>query len=498
MKKNNKEYIVVFFILLIITNIIFLPFLSGHMSTDSYSIFNNGYEKYTLSKSLIDGRIFIGIQTMIMEYLHIPIEVYTVISLEIALIISCIVIIVLAKTFLDIKNTEKLSSKILLYVAAYYTIFNVMYIENLYYIEASFMALSILLYILAAKALVNKRKMYLIKSFILLTLGIMSYQGTISIFFLTIVMLAICKEQSLKEIIKAIIKAVVIALLGILVNNLEIILIENIYQIHQERGFSSFTSIIENIMFIFANLKNIIIYTGGYLPLGSYIIFVLILEILIFIKIKKQNDIKNDFNNKKILIQQIAIILGGILFSCVVSIISTSALLSGRLRFSMGAIIGFMFIHLWVKTDFAENSKDVLNKILIVTLIIYGIVNSINYVWVMLDSKMVAEDDKREAIRIQEEVGKYEQENQIQITKIAVVVKLGQTEKAYYPNTFYKNFVTHSALKTEWSIVGCYNYYTGEKLEEYKPTDDEINEYLEKEQDYLCVGETLYITAYMY
>lgn len=147
MKKNNKEYIVVFFILLIITNIIFLPFLSGHMSTDSYSIFNNGYEKYTLSKSLIDGRIFIGIQTMIMEYLHIPIEVYTVISLEIALIISCIVIIVLAKTFLDIKNTEKLSSKILLYVAAYYTIFNVMYIENLYYIEASFMALSILLYI---------------------------------------------------------------------------------------------------------------------------------------------------------------------------------------------------------------------------------------------------------------------------------------------------------------------------------------------------------------
>ena len=85
------------------------------------------------------------------------------------------------------------------------------------------------------------------------------------------------------------------------------------------------------------------------------------------------------------------------------------------------------------------------------------------------------------------------------ITKIAVVVKKGHTSKAFYPETYHRVFVTHSAIKTEWSIIGCYNYYTGENLEGYEPTEAEKNIYLKQEKDgYLCIDDVLYITAYMY
>ena len=165
----------------------------------------------------------------------------------------------------------------------------------------------------------------------------------------------------------------------------------------------------------------------------------------------------------------------------------------------MGAIVGFIFLHLWAKTDFVENKKDIFNTILICILILYGIVNSVNYVCIMRESKQVEENDKQEVYKIQEEVKKYEEENNAKITKIAVVVKKGHTSKAFYPETYHRVFVTHSAIKTEWSIVGCYNYYTGENLEKYEPTEAEKNIYLEQEKDgYLCIDDVLYITAYMY
>ena len=498
-KSNKRETMLIFLILLIVTNIIFIPFLSGHMATDSYNIFNKGYEEYAIENFFLDGRMVSGVFINIMVYFNIPIAISSIISLEIAIILSCIAIIVLANTFMSFKKVEKLSSKIILYIASYYTIFNLLYIENLYYLEAVVMALSILLYIIAAKILIEKNKMYLFKTGMLLTLGVMSYQGTISLFFLATLVFSMSKGDKLKEIIKIMIKAVVITLLGILINNLLIILTENSFNLKQERGMTSIKDMYINILIIIENIFNIITYAGGYFPNGLYATIIIIIEILIFIKIFKQNQKNPNKENQNIMIQQLFIVVFGIIFSCIVSVISTSGLLSGRVRFALGAIAGFIFLHLWTKTDFAENKKDIFNKILIFILILYGIINSINYIYIMQENKIVEEKDKQEVYKIQEEVKKYEEENNIEITKIAVVVQMGQTSKAFYPQTYHRTFVTHSAIKTEWSIVGCYNYYTKENLKEYTPTKNEINTYLKQEKEgYLCINDVLYITAYMY
>lgn len=495
--KKNKKYIFLFLILLILTNIIFIPFLKGHMATDLFNIFNKGYEKYTIENSLLDGRIFAGLITEIMDHLQIPIVVYSSIILEIAIIISCVTIMILAKIIKDIKKPKNLLSEVILYIAIYYTIFNVLYIENMYYIEAGVMAISLLFYILAAKILVEQKKGYLIKAFFILCLGIMSYQGTISMFFLSTLVFSMCLGKNYKEIIKIMLKAIGIAISGVCINNIQIKMIEEIYQIKQERGLDS-SNIIENIECILMNAINIIKVTGGYFPKYTYIIIIAIIESCIFIKVKKQNDQKPDKRNQIILFEQIAIILLGILFSYSISIINTTSFFSGRIRFSMGALVGFMWIHLWVKTDFAEKNY-LMNRILVVILILYGLINTANYSIIMLEHKEVNRMDEQAVLQLKQKVEQYERKNQIKVTKIAVVLKKGQTEKAYYKELYYKNFIMHSAMKTEWSIIGCYNYYTGEKLKEYKPSEEEKSEYLAKNQeDYLCIGDILYITAYMY
>ena len=499
MFKEKRKYIIIFLILIVITNIIFIPFISGHMTTDSYEILNKGYENYSIGKFFLDGRLFTGILTEIMSYFNVPVGIYVVISLEIALIISCIAVMVLANTFFKYKKTDKLSSKIILYIASYYTIFNVLYIENLYYIEACIIALSVLLYILAAKVLVERPKLYLIKSFILLLLGITSYQGTISLFFLATLVLAMCNEKRLKDIIVIMVKAVIMVLIGVLINSLQIKLVENIYDVKQTRVNTSYDGILINIAIILDGILNIISYMGGYCPPWSYVIIVLVIEALIFIKLIKQNKKNPDSNNQRIMIEQMFIVVCGIMFSCAISVISTTAFLSGRIRFALGAIVGFLFIHLWVKTDFAENKQNIFNKILIVLLILYGIANSVNYTWVMAESKYTQMQDKQEVLEMQKKVQKYENENNIKVTKIAVVVIENQTNNAFYPEIYHMTFVTHSAIKTQWSIVGCYNYYTGENLQEYEPSEEEINNYLSKEKEgYLCINDVLYVTAYMY
>ena len=472
MKKENKKYIGIFLIILGITLLIFIPFLTGHMATDSYNIFNKGYNQYNMDNSIIDGRLLAAIINKIMEYLNISITTYSVISLVIAIIISCIAITVIISTIEKIKKPKNKMSEILLIVASYYTIFNVLYIENLHFIEAAVMACSILFYVLSAKIMVGEEKGSIIKSIILVYLGIISYQGSISIFLLSTIVFAMCKNKNVKELIKITTKAIGITLLGVLLNSLQIKVVENIYSIKQHRWIQ-LSEILPNIGFVIINSIKIIINMGNYIPKYSYLIAIAIIETSILIKIKKQNDIKPDKNNLTILFEQFAIIILGIIFGCAVSVINTSAFWSGRIRLSIGAIIGFLCIHLWVKTDFAEN-KNKINRGLVVLLILYGVMNSIHYTSIITEHKKLNEQDRQAVLKMEQYVKAYEQTNNLQIKNIAVVTSKFETEKAYYPNLRYKeSVIMNSGIKTEWSILGCYNYYTGEKLKSYTPTKEE-------------------------
>ena len=88
------------------------------------------------------------------------------------------------------------------YMIAYTFIYNFMYIENLYFIEAFGMAISIFINLIAAKIFVEKQKYYLVRSFLLVLISMFCYQGMLTTFFVFSLFLMLIKEQSVKEFFK--------------------------------------------------------------------------------------------------------------------------------------------------------------------------------------------------------------------------------------------------------------------------------------------------------
>ena len=162
--EKNKTNILEFVIILAITLIIFIPFLIGHYATDTYNIANIGYKNYAINWSLNDGRIFMAIIGLIADKINISIETYVFVTLFSALIISCISVCVLKKVIEKYKKPKNILQNIILVSISYVTIFNFMYLEDMYFVESVVMATSVLLYEIAADILITKNKNYIIKS----------------------------------------------------------------------------------------------------------------------------------------------------------------------------------------------------------------------------------------------------------------------------------------------------------------------------------------------
>lgn len=490
--KINKKDIIMLLIIFILSSIIFIPYYVGHFSTDTYNIYDVGYEQYAINWSLHDGRIFMFVITMIAGLVRLPITVYTGILSIFSVFVSSIIAVILKNIVMEYKKDINLVEEILITVASYYTIFNFMYIENMYFAECFVMTLSLLFYLLSAKCIVDKKSKYIIKSIIFMILAIMSYQGTISMFFIALFVFTLLKEKDIKQIIKNIFICIGIAVLGIMINYLGMNIIAKITQRQIERGFD-INMIISNISTIISRLKRVVVQTSYLFPKYIYLVFLLIIEIIVLIKSILKKDIK-------LIIEQILIIIASISSALVISIMTKTGFWSGRIRFSMGATIGFLFIHLLVKTDLQKNS-NIINNSLIIILLVYGLMNSINYIQIIYTNKKVNEYDRQIALEIGNYIKQYEKENNINVTNIALVKEVG-TINAYYKTLDYKNAaIASSAIRTDWAIKGIIKYYTDIELEEQKITKQERENYLQIVEDskkYKCIGQTLYISTYMH
>ena len=133
MKKRQKD-LLIFFVIFILAVIMYINWITMHYSTDTYNIMNVGYETYATNWSLKDGRLIMYIITMIFAKLNIPIEVYVITTLLGALLISCICVVKLKNIVLRNKEVS-LKKEIFIVIALFFTTFNFMYIEDMYFVE---------------------------------------------------------------------------------------------------------------------------------------------------------------------------------------------------------------------------------------------------------------------------------------------------------------------------------------------------------------------------
>lgn len=481
----------------IITFIIFLPLLTGHYATDTYNIANVGYEKYAINWSLIDGRIFMGIIGLLASKINISIEAYVFITLSLALIISNIAVIVLNKIIKKYKQPKNKIQEIILLVISYITIFNFMYLENMYFVESIVMAISVLIFIISANILVNKNKYHIIKSLGLNIIGVMCYQGTIGLFFVYTILFTILKNKNnIKQIIIDIIKCGIIALISVLFNILSVKIIEVIFDLKQDR-LGSTKKIFENIKKIIITIPRIIQEACNLFPVNALPTFLGILTLIVCIYQIKIFKEKNDNN---ILYKYLAIVFIAIAGCSVTYILAMTSFFAGRLRNALGALVGIIFILLYVETDLFEK-KGKLNILTILTFITFVIINTINYENIMLQHKKVNKLEKQEIVELNNYIEQYEKQTGFKVTKIVKVPVSGQTTKGYFKGIKNKTSFTHNALKTSWASDGVINFYTTRNLKTIKTTKEQKEIYTKhgnQELEYQCINDTLYVRIYLF
>lgn len=487
--KLKKVDAIKFIVIAIISGLIYSPIIIGHYSTDTYRLIEMGYKKYSIEYSLNDGRIFMSIIGQIADRLNIDIMVYVIILTTLAIFISCICVIVLEKIITKYKGKEKIIVPLLI---SYITIMNFMWLENLYFTENIVMAISILSYLLAAYYL-NEEKSK-IKVFLFVLLGIFCYQGTINAFISFYFVFAIIKNRKInKTVCKGFFSIIIICLASVAINMLQIKICGKIYGMEQKR-IGNISHIFYNIIYIFEHMYKIILYSSEMFLKYLFLVFIIAILTVIAVWDKKKD---GSFTN---IINIILITLVAIASSVSINIISLSSYGLARMVFSVGALIGLIYVYLYCSTDLLEE-KTIYKKIMIGILIIYIIINILNTLNILISHREANKLDRQEALKVNEYIEKYEEENNIEVKYIAVSYDSNITWN--YNEIKHKSLYTHRALMIWWCNVDALNYYGNRKLKKVPMRTEIYEKYfkeknwdkLDKEQ-FIFEGETLYYCVY--
>lgn len=471
--------------------LLWIPFLQGHYATDTYNIFHVGYDKYATNWSFTDGRIFMGLIGLLQNKIQLPIEIYVSSLTVLALTVSCFLVVKFKNSIERYREPKSKWEELILVVLSYTVIFNFMYLENMYFVENFVMAISLLCFMIAAEKIVEKPKHYLRISLIFTIIGILCYQGTIGFLFVMTTLFTFLKnKRNKKQMVMDLFQSGIVALSGVIANLVTVKIMGTILGTNQTR-LGGISQIWTNILYILEKTYIVLMNTCGLYPLNLFLLGVAILiTISMLYEIGKEKV-------EPIAFKMLFLILITIASSSVTFLITLSSFYAGRLRFCIGALIGILFAFLYVETNWMEKKK-IMRKVITICLFFYFFSNINTYHISMRQHKQVNQLEKQQVAQIEEKIEKYEKETNIPIKKIAIVGVRGQTKKTYFQEIPNYSVLTYNAVRCDWSVDGVIHFYTGRNLEKIEPTQEGLKIYQEKQQEELCIGDTLYIATYMY
>lgn len=362
---KDKKNITWFIIILLISLLIFFPWLLGHLGGDDYKIAEMEYNNYIKQYSLNDGRIFCALLLYIYGLLKLPIEVSATISLVLAIIICSISVVYLKNVIEEYKSCKNLTQEIILTLICFFTIFNFMQIDALYYIEAPLIEMGILICLITANLVSKNEKGKLIKALLWTILGVFCYQGTIVIFIaLTFLFSIFNSKNSIKRIILNIIETVSLIGIAYLANKMFISIYGNIMGLSQNRISISIESIIHNIKIIIKYIDKLLLYNYSYFSTGIFLflLFMLSILVLVYLYITKKKD--------TLIFKLITIFAVFVICNEIFPIITLSSFGAGRLNVLIGMIIGSLYSYIYIESDMLIN-KSIIKYISVLLLIVY-------------------------------------------------------------------------------------------------------------------------------
>lgn len=453
-KKHKKDF-VIFICVFIVLCLIYCNWFNKHYEIDNYVIENIGYNNYANNYFANSGRLMSSMFLKIGDILNINATQYNIFSLFLAIVILSITTVYLKKIIEKYKKCKTIFEEIILTIISFVTINNFFTISLMYFLESPILILSMLLFIMAADILIENKKKAILKSLILVTIGIFCYQATLSLFIAFAFLFSILKNTNknkrenknnsiTKNIIKDFAKTILISIIAIGINFVIMKLIEIITTNSKIGRLSSITQIPENIINIITSLGEILYYNLGFYNEGLLLIILLLITIIVNIyvfKTKCENGVIKKY---------FAIMLYFIICSNIIFLFTRDSFYTGRMRIVLGSLIGVLFIYLYVVTNIFEYKKQskkfekIISATMILILASYLATTIYNYEININELLEVNKIDNKNADSLLENIYEYEKENDTKIENIYEVLIQDKVGLGYYEGTS----MHPSALKT--------------------------------------------------
>lgn len=500
LKNINKENLIKYSIIQLITLFICQNFLQMHYSSDTYVLFNLGYMAYPSKYFLLDGRLISTLVCYAAGILNIPIPAYIIGMDFIGIIFIGIAIYLINKIIEDILKPQNNFFKILLTASSFVLILNQFTLEYLLFPESAVMCLGVLLNVVAIKIMVENKKYKYIKIFFTLLITALCYQGLLNIFPALAVMVYVLKNivderkfiAKEKEMILELIKMAVIVVL-VLVICLQVVNIgKKALNSNQDRmmhlkDFEAVMYRAETVAEYMDNLWNKCMYM---LPENTYNIM-LISSIIFLLMLRPKF---GTFLNYMI---QLLVIFA----ICVIPMFMFNTGPCGRVNVPLMMIWGIALIILLAQSTVVNKPKT--TKLLYFLVILSFIVNTVFLMQNITEHIAADRVDQNLGKTIKYAVDKYEKETGIKITRFSYTYDLFPQQ--YAVGIKQIGSLTERKFACSWCILQAMEFYCERDFKlvrtrfEREPEYEKIikKDYEEfTEEQLIFVDDTLLLVVY--
>ncbi len=333
-----KKLYISFIVGCILTCIMFIP----SFNMDGLCTKSLGYSAASIN-FLNAGRLITYIFYLIFDFINLPVEILSIISILFSNIFLSIAIVDFYSLIIRDSNDRKIN--FLIYLTIIFMIYNPITIELFLFDESFVMCMGVMFAVKAVKAFSNENKKGYMLSLLYAILCCMSYQGIICVYASLIILYIVFDlfdkdKKQFKELFSKCIKAAIIYAISLIINFIIIKFIAIFNDSPKIRTFDIISNIKYAIRFALENLKT----GGGYIDFKLYYLLIFgFVFCIIFCLLKRKNksDIKYIFY---LLITLIVCIF--VPFVVNIAMETSSNYTSPRMFMSMGFVGSILIIFL--------------------------------------------------------------------------------------------------------------------------------------------------------
>ncbi len=493
--KNNKYNILIFIGMLIFTGVMCINFIKPHFALDTYCVYSFSSQDL-ISNFLCSNRIFSALARWVFEILNMPFYLGLEILTVVGIISLTLAWFILYEFVFNLQNKDKnknIFNNVLIMAISFLVIFNFCTIEGIVFWESGIMCLGILGTIIASCIFNADKKYAYAKTFIILLLASLCYQGAITIFIpLALVLLAYKKRDSIKEIFIGTVKIGSIYVIVMLINLIGTKIFSNIFNNEvRKMTMLSLTDLLNSFVKL---ISNMVVNTFGIGTRYWYILVILVLTIIFLVYVIK--DKKSKFYIIEYFTLWIACIVIPVLPMLVTPI--ENQYLEARMAMSFGSSIGILLLFLILVLEIID--KKIYKYFITIITVGMVILNCIYYI--CASSELIATNylDRNIAKTIIEEINNYQVETGINIENIGICKD--KNARATYDGLHWLGVLTTRSMGTDWTVLETIELYSGKKYNKVEVPNNYKEDFLQKDwhffnkEQLVFEGDNLFICIY--